>query len=103
MSSAQILVHLTSHRENRDLVLDSDLTEHLFGDAVVFSSDKKLRRQASAPRFNYTRFPPKRQKTNPRHLLLCTFMFTRYVRARPRASWCTWPSAAGTRARGTSR
>ena len=30
----QILVHLVSHNDNRDLVLDSDLTEHLFGDAA---------------------------------------------------------------------
>ena len=46
-SGMAILVHLSGHAENRDLVLDSDLTDYLFGDAVVFSADKKLRRQAA--------------------------------------------------------
>ena len=60
-------MHLTSHRENRDLVLDSDLTEHLFGDAVVFSSDKKLRRQAARIVVHLAECGG---DTSPRHLAL---------------------------------
>ena len=63
----QILVHLVSHPENRDLVLDSDLTEHLFGDAVVFSSDKKLRRQAARIVVHLAECGG---DTSPRHLAL---------------------------------